>query len=365
MDAAIFLDRDNTLIHNDGDLGDPDAVVLIQGAASAVASLRGLGYRIVVVSNQGGVARGKFEESDVDAVNRRINDLIHSMTGANIDRFYYCPYHPEGTVEKYRREHPWRKPQPGMILQAAKDMKLDLARSWTIGDALRDIQAGAAAGTRTILLTAGHSAERPAEDPPADDTADSLIEAVRLIAQQRSREAVAAEPTTRQRQTLKPPAAPPPPDVPSARTPPPPANRPELSPNHATAQPTAELSPPPADTLVQEPPEPTDPPETAEVTESDSESKQDTPNLKRTPPHRGDATETLLRQILQEMRDQRELDEEFSYTTVMAIILQMLAAVFLLAAFYFGWDNQDLFIRWMGGAILIQMATIAMLLFGR
>ena len=116
MTAAVFLDRDNTLIHNDGDLGDPDAVRLIKGAASAIASLRGLSYKIVVVSNQGGVARGKFTEQDVQAVHERIAQLVKETSGTVIDRFYYCPYHPEGKTKKYRREHPWRKPQPGMIL---------------------------------------------------------------------------------------------------------------------------------------------------------------------------------------------------------------------------------------------------------
>ena len=146
MNAAVFLDRDNTIIHNDGDLGDPKEVRLIQGAASAIASLRGLGYLIVIVTNQGGVARGKYGVEDVDKVHEKITQLVHDNAGAKIDRFYFCPYHPLGTVEKYTREHPWRKPQPGMLLQAAKDLHIDMEQSWMIGDALRDIEAGAAAG---------------------------------------------------------------------------------------------------------------------------------------------------------------------------------------------------------------------------
>ena len=88
MTAAVFLDRDNTLIHNDGDLGDPDEVHLVKGAASAIASLRGLSYKIVVVTNQGGVARGKFSEADVQAVNERIAELVKATSGSSIDRFY-------------------------------------------------------------------------------------------------------------------------------------------------------------------------------------------------------------------------------------------------------------------------------------
>lgn len=189
MNRAVFLDRDNTIIHNDGDLGDPEAVRMIQGAASAIASLRGLGYKIVIVSNQGGVARGKFTEADVDAVNQRIAETIRRNSGAVVDRFYYCPYHPDGKVRQYTREHPWRKPSPGMLEQAAEDLKLDLGSCWMVGDQLRDVAAGLAAGTRTVLLRAPNG-QRNASDMEAgsvepDFVAQSLVEAVRVVAQQR------------------------------------------------------------------------------------------------------------------------------------------------------------------------------------
>ncbi|MFG0249983.1 MAG: HAD-IIIA family hydrolase [Phycisphaeraceae bacterium JB051] len=202
MNAAVFLDRDNTIIHNDGDLGDPKEVKLIQGAASAIASLRGLGYLIVIVTNQGGVARGKYGVEDVDKVHERITQLVYENAGAKIDRFYFCPYHPLGKVEKYTREHPWRKPQPGMLIQAQKDLQIDMDQSWMIGDALRDIEAGAAAGVRTILLKpdaqtlpplkasehgAGDEAVRP------DFVASTIIEATRVIAQQRRPDRVGAD----------------------------------------------------------------------------------------------------------------------------------------------------------------------------
>ena len=135
MNAAVFLDRDNTIIRNDGDLGDPAKVELIQGAAAAVASLCGLGFRVFVVTNQGGVARGKYTEDDVNAVHQRIAELMREKAnGAEIDAFYYCPYHPDGTVQAYRQEHPDRKPQPGMLLKAAEKYELDLAQCWMIGD---------------------------------------------------------------------------------------------------------------------------------------------------------------------------------------------------------------------------------------
>lgn len=188
MHRAVFFDRDNTLIVNDGDLGDPARVKLTRGAAAAVASLRGLGYRIVVVTNQGGVARGRYGEDDVEAVHQRIADLLLAQTnGAVIDGFYYCPFHPEGTVQRYRKEHPWRKPQPGMLLQAAEDLQLDLSMSWMIGDATRDVEAGHRAGVRTVMITEPRGeAEQLTLDPEArpDFTATTLVEAARIVAQQ-------------------------------------------------------------------------------------------------------------------------------------------------------------------------------------
>ncbi|MEL7087283.1 MAG: HAD-IIIA family hydrolase [Planctomycetota bacterium] len=204
---SVFLDRDNTIIHNDGDLGDPDQVKLIQGVAPAIASLCGLGYKLVVVTNQGGVARGKYGEADVDAVHDRLEQLITDrVNGARIDAFYFCPFHPQGKVAKYKKDHPTRKPKPGMLLQAAEDMGLDLEQSWMVGDSLRDIDAGAAAGCRTILLQAdwtntsladlrkneakklpGGGRGRKKHEP--DFVAKGLVEAVRIVASQRKPEA--------------------------------------------------------------------------------------------------------------------------------------------------------------------------------
>lgn len=155
MQPAVFLDRDNTLIANDGDLGDPAQVELLEGVAEGLRRLRQAGYRLVVITNQGGVARGKYTEDDVDAVHLRIAVLADQSAGMArlIDRFYYCPFHPEASVEEYRRDHPWRKPSPGMLLQAARDLDLDLSRSWVIGDQDRDIAAGRAAGCRSVLVS--------------------------------------------------------------------------------------------------------------------------------------------------------------------------------------------------------------------
>lgn len=153
MSPAVFLDRDDTIIAcnsvvPDGDLGDPALVALLDGARAACERLRDAGFVLVVISNQGGVARGKFGTDAVDRVNARVNELL----GGAITAFYYCPWHPRGTVREYAREHPWRKPSPGMILAAAKDHGLDLSRSWMVGDMERDVQAGLAAGCGTVLI---------------------------------------------------------------------------------------------------------------------------------------------------------------------------------------------------------------------
>src|SRR3954468_15903044 len=133
-ERAVFLDRDDTIIENAAYLGDPAKVKLLAGAAAALAALRALGYRLIVVSNQSGVARGMFDEAAVEAVNDEMSRQLKQQAGAYIDASYYCPYHPEGVVPAYRADHEWRKPKPGMIKQAAADFGLDLSQSWMIGD---------------------------------------------------------------------------------------------------------------------------------------------------------------------------------------------------------------------------------------
>jgi D-glycero-D-manno-heptose 1,7-bisphosphate phosphatase len=150
---AVFFDRDNTLIAADGYLGDPAGVTLVDGAAELVAKVRTLGFATVVFSNQSGVARGMFGEDDVRAVNARFGELLKlADPAALIDRHEYCPFHPEGTVEAFRKESDLRKPRPGMIYQAAAALGLDVGKSWVVGDAPRDIEAGKVAGCRTILV---------------------------------------------------------------------------------------------------------------------------------------------------------------------------------------------------------------------
>jgi len=169
---AIFLDRDNTLIQNDGDLGDPDDVVLMPGVAAALARLHAGGWPLIVITNQGGVARGCYDESAVRAVHRRTAELLGEV---QILDWIWCPWHPAGKVPKYTGEHPWRKPAPGMLIEAARRHGLDLSRSWMIGDQDRDIAAGRAAGCRTILLGAQAGESAPDMVASSIDAAAAII----------------------------------------------------------------------------------------------------------------------------------------------------------------------------------------------
>lgn len=176
MRRAVFLDRDGTLIANDGDLGDPDGLVLLPGVAEACRRLRAIDFLLVVVTNQGGVARGAYDESAVERTHEALEAVLQRAASLPrvIDRFYHCPFHPEGLVERYRREHPWRKPAPGMLLAAARDLSIDLAASWMVGDAERDVIAGQAVGCRTILLSRDPGSIRASTSA---DFVDSSLEA--------------------------------------------------------------------------------------------------------------------------------------------------------------------------------------------
>jgi len=172
----VFLDRDDTLIANrdvtahtrhPGDLCDPALVRLLPGVAAGLRRLCEAGLALVVVSNQGGVARGACGIEQVEACNRQMRELLRAETGVELDSIYYCPYHPQGTVAPFNVEHPWRKPAPGMILAAAADLGLDLSRSWMIGDSERDAEAAVAAGIgveRVVVI-----------DPPTRQAQHGLV----------------------------------------------------------------------------------------------------------------------------------------------------------------------------------------------
>ncbi len=158
-DKAIFMDRDDTLIEDPGYINDPEQVKLLDGVPDALIQLKALGYKLIIVTNQSAVAHGIVTEKVLGEIHDRLKQLL-AEKNAFLDRIYYCPYHPEGVVPKYRKESNSRKPSPGMLLQAADEMDIDLSQSWCIGNSRRDIEAGLRAGCKTILIDMPPSHQR-------------------------------------------------------------------------------------------------------------------------------------------------------------------------------------------------------------
>ena len=178
---AIFLDRDNTLIEDPGYISNPDQVKLLSGVSKALAELRKMGYLLIVVTNQSAVARGIVTENVLEEIHERMTSLL-THEGAYLDKIYYCPYHPDGIVPKYRKESNLRKPQPGMILRAADELDIDLHNSWMVGNSPRDITAGLSAGCKTILIVSSVNPTilKPT-DPRPDEKAVNIKEVVNII----------------------------------------------------------------------------------------------------------------------------------------------------------------------------------------
>jgi D-glycero-D-manno-heptose 1,7-bisphosphate phosphatase len=152
---GVFLDKDGTLLEDVPYSVDPLRMQLAPGAAEGLSRLSEAGYRLFVVSNQSGVARGYFEESALEAVGAALRALLRGV-GVDLTGFAYCPHHPAGEVERYRKACGCRKPEPGLIHELAERHGVDLARSWVIGDILDDVEAGRRAGCRTVLVDRGH-----------------------------------------------------------------------------------------------------------------------------------------------------------------------------------------------------------------
>lgn len=203
-DKAVFLDRDRTLMEDPGYASQVEDVKLLPGVELALKSLAQVGYKLVVVTNQSGVARGLLSEESLGRIHEELQRQLGEK-GAHLDAIYYCPFHPEGVVEGYARESDERKPHPGMLRRAAREMNLDLPASWMIGDSPRDVEAGQRADCRTIRLRSSEDTfhgELSDEDVRADYTVRNLVEAARVIlheapasAAQPEAAAVAPEPT--------------------------------------------------------------------------------------------------------------------------------------------------------------------------
>jgi D-glycero-D-manno-heptose 1,7-bisphosphate phosphatase len=179
----VFLDRDGTLIEEVGYLSHLDRIALYPWSIESVKLLNRAGFKVVVVTNQAGVARGLFDEDFIDEAHRFL-DQKFSDGGATIDKFYYCPHHPEASVEAYRSECDCRKPKAGMLWKAAQELQLELSHSFVIGDRLSDLRLGQAVGARSLLVRTGYgetTARELTDDVEVAYTAPELMTAVAWI----------------------------------------------------------------------------------------------------------------------------------------------------------------------------------------
>ncbi|MFC1943375.1 D-glycero-alpha-D-manno-heptose-1,7-bisphosphate 7-phosphatase [Chloroflexota bacterium] len=159
MTKAVFLDRDgvvNELVYypEQGIVDSPFTVEqfrLLPGVGEAIRNLHGRDHKVILVSNQPGMAKGNFSKDIFEEISKKMKEVL-AKDGAFLDAEYYCFHHPEAKVERFRVNCKCRKPKPGLILKAAQDMDIDLSQSWMIGDGVTDTQAGRRAGCRTILL---------------------------------------------------------------------------------------------------------------------------------------------------------------------------------------------------------------------
>lgn len=180
MRGAVFLDRDGTLIRNHHYGCDPDAIELLDGVIQGLKLLKEAGFRLVVVTNQSGIARGFFTEAQLQEMHSRLAGLLERQ-GVRIDAIYYCPHHPEGTVPHYSIVCDCRKPRPGMVERACTDLHIDPTSCWLIGDILDDVEAGKSVGCRAVLLDVGTEGvpESPVRTP--DYVARDFLDAVGYI----------------------------------------------------------------------------------------------------------------------------------------------------------------------------------------
>lgn len=181
MKPAIFIDRDGTLNVEVDYLCRPEDAELTPGAAEALARLNARQIPVVIVTNQAGIGRGKFGWADYDAVMDRIVMLLAEQ-GAHVDAAYACPYHEKGVGTYFHPDHPDRKPNPGMLLRAAREHDLDLSLSWMIGDKSIDLEAGRRAGCKVALVRTGYGQE--VDSAGADLVAENLAQAVAWILEQ-------------------------------------------------------------------------------------------------------------------------------------------------------------------------------------
>lgn len=186
MDKIIFLDRDGTMNEEVNYLYKPEDLRILPGVAEAIGLLRSAGYRIVVVTNQAGVARGYYTCQDVETLHQYLNEQLKNE-GAWVDHFFYCPHHPVHGLGIYQKECDCRKPGTGMLAMAEQYYEIDRSRSYMIGDKLLDVEAGNRYGVKGILVGTGYGADlhesgtKDGKEPIYDFYAETLMDAARYI----------------------------------------------------------------------------------------------------------------------------------------------------------------------------------------
>lgn len=165
---AVFLDRDGVLIEDVDLLTEESAIRILPGVAEALALLKGAGFKLLVVSNQTVVARGLATVAAVRSLQREVEARLTLAGAPALDGFYFCPHHPRATLPEFRQVCACRKPQPGLLLQAAAEHGVDLGASFMVGDRPTDLHAGARAGCRTLWVQTGR------HDAPLIETGETL-----------------------------------------------------------------------------------------------------------------------------------------------------------------------------------------------
>ncbi len=184
MAKAVFLDRDGTINVELEFLHRPEEFRFIEGAPQAIKLLNDAGFRVIVVTNQSGIARGYYDEAAVMRLHRFVDEEL-ARFGASIDAYYFCPHHPEYSTDPEGKACRCRKPGAGMLLKAAADLSLDLAASYMIGDKITDVQAGLNAGCRPILVRTGYGAAEAALLPQGIAVFADLLCAAEAIVENR------------------------------------------------------------------------------------------------------------------------------------------------------------------------------------
>lgn len=185
MNRAVFLDRDGTINEEMGYINHVSRFKIFDFVPAAIQLLNRAGFKVIVVTNQSGVARGYFTESLLNEVHNKLIEQVKKQ-GAEIDRIYYCPHHPSEGQPPYRMVCNCRKPKTGMIDQAQRDFRLDLQRSIIIGDRYKDVLFGHKAGFKTMMVLTGYGLgeyehQRPAWQVPPDFIFKDLLEAAEYI----------------------------------------------------------------------------------------------------------------------------------------------------------------------------------------